>query len=116
VNKPLHTWTPLMMACFGGFAPVARILLDAGADIHYSNKKGQTAMYTVVHGAHMAPEHNREVECPRDHKEVAELLLERGAKADEGHFKDRSPIQWGKDSDYSPLVRRVLEVLEASLR
>jgi ankyrin repeat protein len=116
VNKPLHTWTPLMMACFGGFAPVARILLDAGADIHAINKKGMTAMYTVVHGAHMAPENNRDVDSPRDHKEVVELLLERGAKADEGHFHDKNPIDWARGYDWVPLVRRLLPVLESSLQ
>ena len=49
-------WSPLMDACFMGYWQVAGVLLDAGADVHLSNRMGQVALSVAVHGASMAPD------------------------------------------------------------
>jgi ankyrin repeat protein len=112
VNKSTDSCTPLMMACFGGFAPLVELLLEAGADLHKSGRKGMTPAYMVVHGARMAPENNRGCECPRDHKAVAELLVKRKANLNEPSYDGRSPLDWARAFADVPLVKPVLAVLE----
>ena len=56
--------SPLMDAVTAGNAEIARVLIEAGADLNYRNRNGQTALVVAI-GARML--------------EIAELLIDSGA-------------------------------------
>ena len=73
-------WTPLHLAAFFGRIDAARILLDAGADVHAVSRNGLTN--TPLHAA-----------TAGKHSEVALLLLAHGAKADVADAGGYTPRQ-----------------------
>jgi ankyrin repeat protein len=45
-------WTPLIRACYKGYADVAKLLLDYNADIEAKGKKGFTALIAASQVGH----------------------------------------------------------------
>ena len=73
--------TLLHHAAWKGHAEVARILLDAGADLHAQNSNGHwggTPLHAAAHG---------------NQKAVAELLIAAGADVRALSGNDRTPLQ-----------------------
>ena len=48
-----HGWTPLFTACFNGFTPIVKLLLEAGADMHLVDYHGWTAKEYAVFTGHL---------------------------------------------------------------
>lgn len=59
-----YGWSALMHACYLGQTEAARILLDHGANIHFTEEDGTTALHAAIF---------------MDRVECTQLLLERGA-------------------------------------
>jgi hypothetical protein len=91
VKKPFRRLAsaPLSIACFHGYSRIAKLLIEAGADTHATNNKGETLMHFVVNGGWLAPDQNHGAEEPRDHSAVAELLLKNGSPAS-GELENRN--------------------------
>ena len=70
-------WTALMHAARGGHGAVARLLLDAGANVHQTNEAQETAL-------HLAAQHGG--------TEVARLLLAAGADYAARDAEGRTPL------------------------
>lgn len=66
-------WSPLMKAAEEGHAEIAKLLLDKGADMEVTNRKGRGALSFAA-----APSMNGKVKRPTP-TETLKLLLERGA-------------------------------------
>lgn len=68
--------TALMVACFKGFAPIARRLIMAGANLHIENKIGKAAKSVLLDHLARYPSPSQQ---PEDLKQVLDLLQQRGA-------------------------------------
>lgn len=73
-------WTPLHLAAFFGHLEAARLLLDAGADVHAVSQNSLTN--TPLHAA-----------TAGKHSPVALLLIERGARAHPADSGGYTPLQ-----------------------
>jgi ankyrin repeat protein len=73
-------WTPLHLAAFFGRTDAARMLLDAGADVHAVSRNSLTN--TPLHAA-----------AAGKHTEIALLLLAHGAKSDPADAGGYTPLQ-----------------------
>jgi ankyrin repeat protein len=87
-------WTPLHLAAFFGRLDAARLLLEAGADVHAvsRNSLANTPLHAATAGKH---------------SEVALLLLANGAN---GHSVDAggcTPVQIAEQNNLTEVVRRV---------
>ena len=86
IDEPINTCmqtTPLMIACSNGHSATAKFLIEAGADVHRPNVRGETAL-------HMAAVEGR-LECVK-------LLVSKGA--DVNHI----------DSDKASALHRATQV------
>src|SRR5262249_37712533 len=91
VNAPLRTnehynsdWgsTPLHFAAASGQRDAVMALLSAGADVNARNDHGVTPLHRAV-----------------KYPDIAQLLIERGAKVDVGDGAGRTPLHWtGNDA------------------
>ena len=107
VDEPHKLWTPLMKAAEEGYAEIAQLLLDRGADIKCTNRKGRDALSFAA-----APSMKRA--STDGHLYVLRLLVERGAdplrKDERGQTaKDRAK-QEGRDD-----IVKCLEELESGI-
>jgi ankyrin repeat protein len=87
-------WTPLHLAAFFGHEEAARVLLDAGADVHAVSRNGLTN--TPLHAA-----------TAGKHEEVAMLLLESGAKSDAVDAGGYSPLQIATQNQLQAVIERM---------
>lgn len=87
-------WTPLHLAAFFGHLDAARVLLDAGADVHAVSRNGLTN--TPLHAA-----------TAGKHSEVALLLLENGAKSDAIDAGSYTPLQIATQNQLQAVVERM---------
>lgn len=87
-------WTPLHLASFFGHEPAARVLLDAGADVHAvsSNALTNTPLHAATAGKH---------------EDVAMLLLENGAKSDAVDAGGYTPLQIATQNRLQAVVERM---------
>jgi hypothetical protein len=107
VDEQHKLWTPLMKAAEEGFAEIAQLLLDRGADIKAMNRKGRDSLSFAA-----APSMKRP--STDGHRYVLRLLVERGAdplrKDERGQTaKDRAK-QEGRDD-----IVKCLEELESGI-
>lgn len=72
VDKGYKHWTPLMKASEEGYVEIARLLLDRGADIQATNRKGRDALSFAAAPSMKKP-------WTEGHRYVLTLLFERGA-------------------------------------
>ena len=106
-DEPHKLWTPLMKASENGNAEIAELLLNRGADIKATNRKGRDALSFAA-----APSMKRA--STDGHRFVLRLLIERGAdplrKDDSGQTaKDRAK-QEGRDD-----IVKCLEEIECGI-
>jgi uncharacterized protein len=87
-------WTPLHLAAFFGHVDAARILLDAGADVHAVSRNSLTN--TPLHAA-----------TAGKHEDVALLLLENGAKGDLVDAGGYTPLQIATQNQLRAVVERM---------
>ena len=87
-------WTPLHLAAFFGHEEAARVLLDAGADVHAVSRNGLTN--TPLHAA-----------TAGKHEEVALLLLENGAKNDALDAGGYTPMQIASQNQLQAVLERM---------
>jgi ankyrin repeat protein len=87
-------WTPLHLAAFFGRLDAARILLDAGADVHAVSRNGLTN--TPLHAA-----------TAGKHSDVALLLLTRGASVDVADAGGYTPLQIATQNQLTAVVDRM---------
>lgn len=64
VTEPMGGSTPLISACLFGKTEMARLLIDAGADLNVQNNEGSTALHTAAFFCHA---------------EIVKMLLAKGA-------------------------------------
>jgi len=64
VKDPIGGSSPLISACLFGKTDMAKILIEAGADINFQNKDGSTALHTASFFCH---------------PEIVRMLLDKGA-------------------------------------
>src|SRR5262245_27844387 len=83
--KAQHDMSPLLTACFNGFAEIAEALVAAGADTKARNRHEWTPLTMTVHGTAMAPENNRGVKSRRNHIGLLKFLLQNGGDPNEKH-------------------------------
>lgn len=88
-------WTPLHLAAFFGHIEAARILLDAGADVHVVSQNGLTN--TPLHAA-----------TAGKHSEVALLLLDNGAGSDIIDAGGYTPLQIADQNQLEWVVERMI--------
>lgn len=82
--------TALMRAAAEGHADFVRHLLEAGANVERSDRRGCTALHWAV--GYGASELGKKTHLPKGCLEVVRLLLEAGAAADARDFKRRTPL------------------------
>jgi len=100
-NSGRGAQTPLHKAAIGGHVDVARVLLDAGADIRATDFSG----YTPLHRA-----------CDNGHLDVVRVLLEAGADGhaadndtDNDEKEDSTPLHRACDNGHLDVVRVLFE-------
>ncbi len=69
-------WTPLMTAAFRGNFPIAKLLIESGADVNASNAYGDTPLYLAANTSF----------------ELAKLLLEKGANVNGSYSNNLTPL------------------------
>ncbi len=84
-------WTPLHLAAFFGHLDAARLLLDAGADVHAVSQN--TLTNTPLHAA-----------TAGKHSPVALLLIERGANAHAVDSGGYTPLQIATQNGLTEVV------------
>jgi uncharacterized protein len=84
-------WTPLHLAAFFGRTDAARILLDAGADVHAVSRN--SLANTPLHAA-----------AAGKHSDVAMLLLAHGAQADTTDAGGYTPLQIATQNQLGTVV------------
>jgi len=87
-------WTPLHLASFFGHVDAARLLLEAGADVHAVSRNHLTN--TPLHAA-----------TAGKHEEVALLLLENNAKSDVVDAGGYTPLQIAKQNGLAEVVKKL---------
>jgi ankyrin repeat protein len=87
-------WTPLHLAAFFGRTDAARILLDAGADVHAVSRNSLTN--TPLHAA-----------TAGKHSEIALLLLSHGAKSDPADAGGYTPLQIATQNQLEAVVEKI---------
>lgn len=91
VNAEDSGWTPLLVAVKNGNVAVVQLLLQSGADVNWTNTKGQSALLFAVHNVD---------------SEVVELLLRFKAKVDQAQVKDgTTAVYYAARSGSASLVR-----------
>jgi ankyrin repeat protein len=87
-------WTPLHLAAFFGNLDAARLLLDAGADVHAvsRNSLANTPLHAATAGKH---------------GEVALLLIERGADGQAVDSGGYTPLQIATQNHLSDVVKKL---------
>ena len=66
-QQPETKETPLIVAADKGFADIAKVLIEKGANLNLQDSYKNTALYVAL---------------KKDHKDVAELLMQKGARKD----------------------------------
>jgi ankyrin repeat protein len=87
-------WTPLHLAAFFGNLEAARLLLDAGADVHAVSQNALTN--TPLHAA-----------TAGKHSDVAMLLLENEAKSDVVDAGGYTPLQIATQNELKTVIERM---------
>jgi ankyrin repeat protein len=87
-------WTPLHLAAFFGHLDAARLLLDAGADVHAVSQNSLTN--TPLHAA-----------TAGKHEEVALLLLDNGARSDVVDAGGYTPLQIATQNQLQAVIERM---------
>ena len=87
-------WTPLHLAAFFGRIEAARILLEAGADVHAVSRNSLTN--TPLHAA-----------AAGKHSEIALLLLAHGAKSDPADAGGYTPRQIATQNQLGAVVEKM---------
>jgi ankyrin repeat protein len=87
-------WTPLHLAAFFGRTDAARILLDAGADVHAVSRNSLSN--TPLHAA-----------AAGKHSEIALLLLAHGAKSDPADAGGYTPLQIATQNHLEAVVDKI---------
>jgi len=87
-------WTPLHLAAFFGQSNAARVLLEAGADVHAVSRNSLTN--TPLHAA-----------AAGKHSDVALLLLAHGAKPDPADAGGYTPLQIATQNQLGAVVERM---------
>lgn len=82
--------TPLILAVINGRKAAVRALVEEGADVNASDKKGGTPLSKAVH--HM--------NCPQ----TVEFVLDHGANVDSRDYHDRTALYWAQDADIARLL------------
>jgi ankyrin repeat protein len=80
---------PLGTAAFARLVPMARLLLDAGADVNGRGDGGFTALHSAAQNGHV---------------ELVRLLLERGADPDLALEDGRRPVDFATDDEVRSLL------------
>jgi uncharacterized protein len=94
VNAHDFFGTPLHAAAAGGFPPIAKMLIDAGADLEAEG-------LGKAHPLHIA--------ALTDHAAVAALLIERGAKVDTLNAEGMTPLLVATDNGNADVAEVLLK-------
>ena len=104
-------WTALMRACLWGHLDVVKALLSRGArtDAQADVGGGTALMFACLHGPKVPPPHP----APRWDADkalaVVEILLEHGARPEQGNWKDETAVMLARQAGAKDIVR-VLEM------
>jgi Fem-1 family protein b len=87
-------YTPLRVACFEGLLDVVALLLDRGADIHISNKFGNTCLMIASYKGHL---------------EVVKYLLEHGSRPNDRALCNATALHFAADRGHLKIVKVLVE-------
>lgn len=118
--------TPLRSACYNGNLDVARYLIAHGADVHITKENNDTNLAVSVYRKHlhMATYLVDELGCDvnvcdidgrsplydavnRGSMELAEFLLNRGARNFRASYDQMSPLMWAAEKRHIDLMRLI---------
>ena len=94
VDREVHVWTPLRMACSHGHAEMVSRLLDAGAEADRADTNGNTPL-------HLA--------CGNGHLDIASRLLDAGAKVDRADTDGITPLHFACGNGHLDVASRLLD-------
>ena len=86
--------TGLHLAAYFGLELVIRLLLEKGADIKATDKRGQTPLYRALGSSHL---------------EVVQLLLEKGADVEAADQDGQTPLYQALGNSYLEVVQLLLK-------
>ena len=98
--RKMDDWTPLHLASYYGRLEIARVLLDHGASVNAETNAGETPLFLVSRGVYGSQD---------DGARVAQLLLERGGKANAPRRDSWFPLHAASYFGKPEIVRMLLD-------
>ncbi len=102
VRHPGGISYPLTAAAWQGHIEIVRLLLDSGSDVNVTNTNDPHEDGWVENGAPLM------MALTNRHLAVAELLLDRGAKADVGTYAGPTALELAEENGYDALATRLI--------
>lgn len=96
-TKDFHDWTPFLRACYKQDLDIALLLIERGATIQVVDKHNQNALHRVCYCG------------DRDHHELVEILLQKGADASARNTKHAMPLHVAAERGRVKSLRLLLE-------
>ncbi len=90
IDEIIHIDMSLQLAAYQGHDDIVQLLIDGGADIHFKNYNGATAIYCA---------------CIHGHIKVIQLLIDHGANINESLW---TPLHAASANNYSNVVKLLI--------
>ena len=91
-NEENYNWTPLLWAAMKGHLEIARMLIDAGADVN--NRNGETPLYMAVSNGKL---------------DIARMLIDAGANVNVQDEVGYTPLHWAAVFGQVEIARMLID-------